>query len=320
MTNPDNIVRTRARNGGRASVYEANGWAQAFSVGLLDGSGVIQNTSPDMNVLVGGSTTKPDVVLASNPAGYKVALDIVGQQAIALTAPASNSRISSIVAYTDDLSLATSEDNITGSPSSCGLIVVNGTAASSPSAPDDATIRSAITADGATGSQASYCVIANIKISSSTTAITSSLITNNHSFVNSSMISNGSITNEKVASGISSLKLSVSTQNVSISFHMPNVLTYPVTAKLIKIGNIGILTYTGVTGFSVGPGTQNIQVTTGNVGFVDVLGGSLVYSQNSAPGCTMHYTRFYDNLVDAYVDVTANDGIEASLIIIGTLS
>ena len=177
MTNPDNIVRVRARNGGRASVYEANGWAQAYTSGLLEGNGVTQNTSADMNVLVGGSATKPDVVLAINPADYKIGLDLVGQQAIAITAPASNSRISAIVAYTDDLSLATSEDTVTGSPSSCGLIVVNGTASVSPSEPTDNQIRTAITADGATGSQASYCIIATVLVESTTTTITDSMIT-----------------------------------------------------------------------------------------------------------------------------------------------
>lgn len=179
MTNPNNIVRVRARNGGRASVYEANGWAQIFSTGLFEGNGVTQNTSADMNVLVGGSNTKPDVLIAQNPAGYKIALDVVGQQAVAITAPASNSRISAIVAYTDDLSLSTDENTVTGSPASCGLIVVNGDAAASPVAPDDTAIRAAITADGATGSQASYVVIATIRVASSTTTITNSLITGN---------------------------------------------------------------------------------------------------------------------------------------------
>lgn len=179
MTNPDNIVRVRARTGGRASVYEANGWCQPYTSGLLEGNGVLQNTSADMNVLVGGSASKPDVVLAENPAGYKIALDLVGQQAVAITAPASNSRISAIVAYTDDLSLSTTEDTVTGSPSSCGLIVVNGTAASSPSEPTDTQIRSAITADGATGSQAAYCVIATILVANNTTIITNNEITNN---------------------------------------------------------------------------------------------------------------------------------------------
>lgn len=177
MTNPDNIVRVRARNGGRASIYEANGWGQAYSTGLLEGTGVKQNTSADMNVLVGGSAAKPDVVLAENPAGYKMALDLVGQQAVAITAPASNKRISAIVAYTDDPSLPSTEDTVTGSPASCGLIVVNGTASVSPSEPTDNQIRTAITADGATGSQAAYCVIATIEVASDTSIITDSLIT-----------------------------------------------------------------------------------------------------------------------------------------------
>ena len=199
MTNPDNIVRVRARNGGRASVYEANGWAQSYSAGLFEGDGVIQNTVADMNVLVGGSSSKPDVVLAENPAGYKIALDLVGQQPIAITTPASNNRISSIVAYTDDLSLATTEDNVTGSPSTCGLIVVNGTASVNPTEPTEAQIRTAITNDGATGSQAAYVVIANILVSSSTTAITDSLIVPNRATVNiATHIAPSSITADKL--------------------------------------------------------------------------------------------------------------------------
>lgn len=188
MTNPSNMVRVRARNGGRASVYEANGWCQAYTSGLLEGEGVTQNTSADMNVLVGGSSTKPDVVLAENAAGYRVALDIVSQEAITITAPAANSRITAIVAYTDDLSLSSSEDTVTGSPASCGLIVVNGTTAASPVAPTDAQIRSAITTDGATGSQAAYCVIATIAVSSSTTAIDNDMITVNAAQVTSDKI------------------------------------------------------------------------------------------------------------------------------------
>ena len=198
MTNPDNIVRVRARNGGRASVYEANGWAQAYTTGLIEGNGVVQNTSADMHVLVGGSATKPDVILAENPAGYKIALDLVGQQAITLTNPATNSRISAIVAYTDDLAIASSEDTITGSPASCGLIVVNGTASSSPTEPTDNQIRTAITADGATGSQAAYCVIATVLVANDTTTITDSLITMNQAKIGSNIIDFGNYSlNEK---------------------------------------------------------------------------------------------------------------------------
>lgn len=199
MTNPDNIVRVRARNGGRASVYEANGWAQAFSSGLFEGNGVTQNTSADMHVLVGGSSSKPDVILAENPSGYKIALDIVGQQAVTLTAPASNSRISAIVAYTDDLSLSTDQTTVTGSPASCGLIVVNGSASSNPSAPTDTQIRNAITADGATGSQASYAVIATVRVAHNTTVITNALITTNRATLNvANNVPDASITANKI--------------------------------------------------------------------------------------------------------------------------
>lgn len=176
MTNPGDIVRVRARRGGRASVFEANGWCQAFTQGLLDGIGVAPNTVADLNVLVGGTPSCPDVVVAKNPAGYRIALDLVGQQVIPITTPATNTRISSIIAYTNDLSLATEQNDVTGSPASCGLIVVNGSASSNPVAPSDTEIRAAITADGATGSQASYGVIAEILVSSNTTTITDSLI------------------------------------------------------------------------------------------------------------------------------------------------
>ena len=188
MTNPDNIVRVRARNGGRASVYEANGWCQAYGPGILEGTGVVQNTVANMTVLVGGSSSKPDVLIAQNPAGYKIALDLVGQQPVTITAPASNSRISAIVAYTDDLALESTEDTVTGSPASCGLIVVNGSSSASPNAPTDTQIRNAITSDGATGSQASYAIIATIKVASNTTSITDALITRNQAGVQSSKI------------------------------------------------------------------------------------------------------------------------------------
>lgn len=178
-TNPNNMVRVRARNGGRASVYEANAWAQSHTPGIIHGSGVRQNTTADMNVLVGGSYNDPDIVIAQNAAGYKIALDLVSQQAIPITPPATNSRFSVIVAYTDDLSLPTTEDTVTGSPASCGLIVVNGATASSPTAPTDSDIRAAITADGATGSEAAYCTLAYIKVSSDMSVITDSNIHQN---------------------------------------------------------------------------------------------------------------------------------------------
>lgn len=248
MTNPDNIVRVRARNGGRASVYEANGWAQAYTSGLVEGNGVIQNTSADMHVLVGGSATKPDVVLAENPAGYKIALDLVGQQAITITTPASNSRISAIVAYTDDLAIASSQDTITGSPASCGLIVVNGTASSSPTEPTDNQIRTAITADGATGSQAAYCVIATILVASDATTITDSLITMKLAQIGSPNI-------DFATMGVNCVMNKSNGKNVSVS----------ITPKISG----GIIEIEAVTGYTWGYG-----------------GGTITYELNKPSGLT----------------------------------
>ena len=178
MTNPDNIVRMGTRLGGRGSIQEENAWAQVYSPGVIAGAGAKQNPNPGMMVLVGGTTTNPDVVIAAGPTGYRIALDVIGQKIINVAAPATNSRITSIVAYTDALTVQSTEATITGSPKTCGLIVVNGIASANPQPPTDTQIRQAITSDGATGAQAYYGVIANIKIDANTTTITDSLITN----------------------------------------------------------------------------------------------------------------------------------------------
>lgn len=180
MTNPSSIVRIHSRKAGRASVLEANMPFQIYGNGLLTGTGVVPNTG--LTVTVGGSASTPDIAIAETPSGYKVALDIIGTANITLTAPSSNSKIVSIVAYTNDLSADSTEPSATGSPASCGLIKVDGTAAANPSAPNDSKIRTAITSDGGTGSQAAYAVLAEITIASGTTTITSSLINSKDAF------------------------------------------------------------------------------------------------------------------------------------------
>lgn len=180
FTNPGKIVRLRSRPNGHGSVYEANMWAQQHSDGLFSGRGVIRNTVADMNVLVGGTTDNPDVVLGKLPSGFLIALDIVGQQVIRITAPSSNKRIASVVAYSDNIALNSTDTNTTGSPSSCGLIVVYGSTSATPVTPTESQIRQAVTQDGATGSQAVIAVIANITTESSTTTITDEMIAINH--------------------------------------------------------------------------------------------------------------------------------------------
>ena len=188
FTNPGKIVRLRSRPNGHGSVYEANMWAQQHSDGLFSGRGVIRNTVADMNVLVGGTTDNPDVVLGKLPSGFLIALDIVGQQVIRITAPSSNKRIASVVAYSDNIALNSTDTNTTGSPSSCGLIVVYGPTSATPVAPTESQIRQAVTQDGATGSQAVIAVIANITTESSTTTITDEMIAINYGQLSSHSI------------------------------------------------------------------------------------------------------------------------------------
>lgn len=188
FTNPGKIVRLRSRPNGRGSVYEANMWAQQHSDGLFSGRGVVRNTVADMNVLVGGTTDNPDVVLGKLPSGFLIALDIVGQQVIRITAPSSNKRIASVVAYSDNIALNSTDTNTTGSPSSCGLIVVYGSTSATPVAPTESQIRQAVTQDGATGSQAVIAVIANITTESSTTTITDEMIAINYGKLSSHSI------------------------------------------------------------------------------------------------------------------------------------
>ena len=188
FTNPGKIVRLRSRPNGRGSAYEANMWAQQHSDGLFSGRGVVRNTVADMNVLVGGTTDNPDVVLGKLPSGFLIALDIVGQQVIRITAPSSNKRIASVVAYSDNIALNSTDTNTTGSPSSCGLIVVYGSTSATPAAPTESQIRQAVTQDGATGSQAVIAVIANITTESSTTTITDEMIAINYGQLSSHSI------------------------------------------------------------------------------------------------------------------------------------
>lgn len=188
FTNPGKIVRLRSRPNGHGSVYEANMWAQQHSDGLFSGRGVVRNTVADMNVLVGGTTDNPDVVLGKLPSGFLIALDIVGQQVIRITAPSANKRIASVVAYSDNIALNSTDTNTTGSPSSCGLIVVYGSTSATPVAPTESQIRQAVTQDGATGSQAVIAVIANITTESFTTTITDEMIAVNYGKLSSHSI------------------------------------------------------------------------------------------------------------------------------------
>lgn len=172
MTNPNDSVGTNGAYGGRTSVNALNDVLASFSGrGVLSGWAV--TASSGMTVSVGGSAGVRDVAIAEDNAGNRTTVDNRSSSPISVTlsaASASSTRVDYIVAYVNNPAtvLVTTIDN----PGTCGIIAVNGTT----SAPTDAAIRSAITADGGTGSTAYYVVLATITIAAGTTDLTDSNI------------------------------------------------------------------------------------------------------------------------------------------------
>lgn len=199
MSNPNNAVGTNGAYGGRTSVNAFNDVLGAFTKGILSGWACTPDTG--LTVVLGGSGTTRDVAIAEDNVGNKTTINNISGSPISITipsAPASNSRIDLIVAYVDNPpeGVSTTADN----PDACGLIVVSGTAASTPTEPDDGAIRTAITADGASGSNSYYVVLAEITIASGTTTLVSSNIVQGLSAIlGADAIGDGSITNDKLA-------------------------------------------------------------------------------------------------------------------------
>lgn len=201
-TNPNNSVGTNGAFGGRTSVNAFNDVMGAFqSRGVLSGWGI--SPSSGMTVSVGGNGTTRDVAVAEDANGNKTSVNNISGAPILVTldsAPASNSRYDAIVAYVDKPPMGNAtQDN----PECCGIIPVSGTAASSPAYPSDSTIRSAITADGASGATAYYAVVGYVRVASGTTAITSAMITagahpTTNAMVQTWNIAAGAVTSDKI--------------------------------------------------------------------------------------------------------------------------
>lgn len=198
MTNPNNSVGTNGAYGGRTSVNAFNDILGGFSRGIL--SGWVCSPSSGLVVVIGGDGTTRDVAIAEDNAGNKTTINNISGSPISVTipsAPASNSRIDLIVAYVDNPpeGVSTTADN----PAACGLIVVSGTAASTPIAPNDSAIRTAITVDGASGTTAYYVILGQITISSGTTNIVSGDISQaGYSLLNLNQLGDDSITSAKL--------------------------------------------------------------------------------------------------------------------------
>lgn len=176
MTNPSNSIGTNGAFGGRTSVNALNdGLAIYETRGVISGFGISPNAG--MTINVGGNGTARDVAVAQDNLGNRTTIDNITQEPIVLTipaAPASNTRIDSVVAYVNNP--PEGEATVTDNPKACGLIVASGNAAAQPVAPDETAIRTAITADGASGSTAYYVELGQITVTAGTTDITANMI------------------------------------------------------------------------------------------------------------------------------------------------
>ena len=209
MANPNNSLGTNGAYGGRTSVNAFNDVLGAFdNRGILSGWGCVPSSG--LTVEIGGNGSVRDVALAEDNVGNKTTVNNISQAPISVempAAPANNSRVDSIVAYIESSPSTNAE---TDNYSAVNLLVVSGNTGTTPSAPSESDIRTAITADGASGSTAYYVVLANVTIPSGTTDI------------DSTMISNGVAAAQRTA---------------SVSMNFP----WQIPVLLIRVGNVVIL-------------------------------------------------------------------------------
>lgn len=200
MTNPNNAVGTNAAYGGRTSVNAFNDDLTIYSRGIL--SGWACSPKSGMTVQIGGNGADRDAAVAEDNAGNKTSINNISGSPIDVTipaAPATNNRIDLIVAYADNPPSGTS--TVVDNPAACGIIVVSGTAAASPTEPTNAAIRSAITTDGATGSTAYYVIIAKIRVGTGVTTIGSGVITQGDVVKSYATAGDDTVTTDAIADG-----------------------------------------------------------------------------------------------------------------------
>lgn len=176
MTNPGNAIGTNAAYGGRTSVNALNDALAGYTRGILSGWKVVPNTG--LTVALGGDGVTRDVAIAEDANGNRTTINNRSGQPVDVTiaeAPAVGQRVDVIVAYVQNPpeGTATEADN----PAACGMIVVEGAVSNAPTAPTEEEIRSAITADGASGATSYYVTMATISVTEGMTDITGSNIT-----------------------------------------------------------------------------------------------------------------------------------------------
>lgn len=202
MTNPDNAVGTNAGYNGRTSTRAFNDDLAAHTRGIL--TGWVCSPKTAMTVELGGDGSNRDVAIAEDNAGNRTTINNTSGAPVPITldaAPASGSRYDLIVAYAENPAQGSGSTDVDFT-TQVGFIAVKGTASGTPVVPNETAIRTAITADGATGASAYYVILAQILVGTNVTTIGSGVITQGAtSQIDGATIPNNAITTDKIANG-----------------------------------------------------------------------------------------------------------------------
>ena len=308
MANPNNAIGTNAAFGGRTSPNAFNDVLGAFqSRGILSGWAC----SPDsgMSVVLGGGGTNRDVAIAEDNAGNKTTVNNISGSPVSVTigaAPASQSRIDAIVVYIENppQGTATATDNY----GTVGVLDVQGNTASTPVAPNESAIRTAITADGASGATAYYVVLAYVTVASGTTDITSEMITAGDSAILQSELTNipaNTITTSMIQNGaVTSNKIDWTTITTEALTPNTTYVDYSTYSKYMKFGRM-VIVYI------------NCYFKAGASGNTDVFSGlpatsnrvSIVLADNTN---RVYRARILENTTNIQVEGGFNSGVYVS--------
>lgn len=238
MTNPDSAVGTNAGYDGRTSTKAFNDDLGAFSKGVISGWACAPKTG--MTVELGGDGSNRDVAIAEDNAGNRTTINNTSGAPVPITldaSPASGSRYDLIVAYVENppQGLGATDVDFT---SQVGFIAVKGTAAGTPSVPDDTAIRTAITADGATGSTAYYVILAQILVGTNVSTIGSGVITQGTKSQSTLPLGAGAVgTNELANAAVTSAKIDWTT----LEQFSPQYTGTRCTARVAKFGKVAFI-------------------------------------------------------------------------------
>lgn len=239
MANPNNAVGTNGAFGGRTSVNAFNDVLATFT-----GRGVIQGwavtPSTGLKVNVGGQSGIRDVAIAEDNNGNRTTIDNISQAPIEITmpsAPSTGSRIDLIVGYVENPPQGSS--TVIDNPAPTGIITVSGSSSSSPSAPTDSAIRTALTNAGINGATAYYAVLGSITISSGTTDISANMIgaTPYTNLNTQNNIATGQITADKI--DLTTLESEDFRNKVTFNIAAPANVTFRKTGNLVQFSYQG---------------------------------------------------------------------------------